>query len=248
MRPRLGIGNCAVKHWRPSEIRAVALEKILKPLWQQRKELARGAAISPIGLLPIMPNRLITELLRMHVEEPEEIADEVESAVSTGSIVGGVFDRKRGRFAVAGRLPLECRRFTLAHELGHYFLHPGLFYHRDVPLIGSERTEVRGRPRQEIEADRFAAEILMPRRTLCHLIAARYGGAISPDEIDEDLAFRLTLGAFRTITLDMLVHGTRRDRSRIIAMDTHRGRSLVELFLVSREAMAIQLEDLDLVF
>ncbi len=195
-----------------------------------------------------MPDRIVTESLRMDLEEPEQIVDEIGLDPSTGSIVGGTFDRKRRRFAVAGRLPLECRRFTLAHELGHFFLHPRLFYHRDVPLIGSERTEMRGRPRAEAEADRFAAEILIPRRTLCDLVAARYGGAISPEEADEDLAFRLTLGASRRITMDVLVHGTRRERSRIIATDTHAGRSLVELFLVSREAMAIHLEDLDLVF
>jgi len=91
------------------------------------------------------------------------------------------------------------------------------------------------------------AEILIPRRTLCDLIAIRYRRIISPDEFDEDLAFRPSLGAFRTITVDMLVRATRRDRSRIIATDTHAGPSLKEMFLVSREAMAIQLEDLDLV-
>ncbi len=236
-----------MKRWHPDEIRAVALEKVLRPLWRRRREFARGAAISPIGLLPIMPDRIITELLGLRLEQPEQIPEETEGP-SIGSMIGGAIDRRLGLFAVAGNLPIECRRFTLAHELGHCFLHPDLIYHRDVPLIGSERTEVGGRPRQEIEADRFGAEVLIPRRTLCDLIAARYRGVISPDEIDEDFAFRLSLGAFRTITVDMLVHATRRERSRIIATDTHAGPSLMDMFLVSREAMAIQLEDLDLVF
>src|SRR5438552_3002779 len=228
-----------VKHWTPDEIRAVALEKVLRPLWRRRREFARGAAISPIGLLPIMPDRIITELLGMRLERPEQIPEETDGP-SIGSMIGGVIDRRLGLFGVAGNLTIESQRSTLAHELGHYFLHPGLLYHRDIPLIGSERTEVRGRPRQEIEADRFAAEVLIPRRTLCDLIAVRYRGVISPDEVDEDLAFRLSLGAFRTITMDMIVRATRRERSRIIAMDTHAAPSLKQLFLVARDMVAIQ--------
>jgi len=211
--------------------------------------MAPGAHISPIELLPIRPDHIITELLRMKLERPEEIGEMIPGSTS---MIGGILDRRNERFIVAGQLPLACQRFTLAHELGHFFLHPGLIYHRDLPVIGVERGE-RGRPPLEEEADRFAAEILIPPRTLRDVFVVRYRKAISPDEIDENMAFRLTMGSpassrLGTITVDMLVHGKRRFRSRIIATDTHAGPSLVELFAVSRESMAIQLEDLDLVF
>jgi hypothetical protein len=70
---------------------------------------------------------------------------------------------------------------------------------------------------------------------------------ISPDEIDEHLAFRLSVGSGRPLTVDMLVQGTRRSRSQIFALDTHAEASFTELLLVSKEAMAIRLEELDLV-
>lgn len=54
------------------------------------------------------------------------------------------------------------RRFTIAHELGHYFLHRtqasvfvDAIYFRDT-------TSSAGRKRQEIAANAFAAELLMP--------------------------------------------------------------------------------------
>jgi IrrE N-terminal-like domain len=236
-----------LKRWRRNEIRSVALAKILTPLWRRRREFGSGAALSPLALLPIRPNEIITELLRLRIEEPEEIILDFERDPDTPSLVGGIVDRELGRFVIAGRFPLASRRFTTAHELGHYFLHPDLVYHRDIPLIGTEYTEIRGRLPEEVEADLFAAEVLMPSRLLRDLFVARYRGAISPDEIDEGIAFKLSMGASRTLTIDMLVHGGPRYRSRIIATDTHAGPSFVELFLVSREAMAIRLEQLDLV-
>jgi Zn-dependent peptidase ImmA (M78 family) len=50
---------------------------------------------------------------------------------------------------------LGRQRFTMAHELGHLMLHPlGLDY-RAIHSAGSK-------DRKEVEADQFAAELLMP--------------------------------------------------------------------------------------
>lgn len=48
---------------------------------------------------------------------------------------------------------LERRRFTVAHELGHLMLHDTHKAFRDVTYNGSE---------QESEANRYAADLLMP--------------------------------------------------------------------------------------
>jgi len=60
------------------------------------------------------------------------------------------------------------QRFTIAHELGHYLLHAGLLSHVDKDYRvnyrsaeSSEATNV-----EEIEANFFAASILMPRQFL----------------------------------------------------------------------------------
>lgn len=236
-----------MKRWTSKDIRTLAFEQILTPLWRRRREFAPGTGPVCLGLLPIRPDRIITELLNLKLEEPEEIIPDDGPHPSAGHQIAGVLDRELHRIVSATKFPLPCRRFTMLHEVGHYFLHPNVTYHRDVPLIGSERTEVRGRGREEVEADMFAAEVLMPRRLTADLFIARYGGVISPNGIDEHLAFKLSMGATRTISVDVLVHGTRRDRSRIIAVDGHAGLSFVDLFGASKEAVAIRLEELGLV-
>ena len=54
------------------------------------------------------------------------------------------------------------QRFTIAHEIGHLLLHKGQTVFVDKPVrldaVSSMGTEV-----QEIDANRFAAELLMPR-------------------------------------------------------------------------------------
>jgi len=240
------------RRWTTSEIRALAFKRVLKPLWLRRKEFAPGAVDSPLGLLPIKPDLVLKEFLALKLEEPYEIIPELDRDPLASSQIGGILDRELNLVVVAKSLTLESRRYTILHEAGHYVLHPEFVYHRDVPLIGSERTELRGRPREEVEADIFAAEVLMPKRLVIDLFFARYGGAVSPDEIDEDLVFKLSLGIGRRLSIDVLLFGTgranaRRERSRIFAIDTHAGVSFTQLFLVSREAMAIRLEELGLV-
>ena len=141
-----------MRRWRGQETRELALEKILKPLWQRRREFVPGAGPSPLELLPIRPALIITELLRLRLEEPEEIIPETGTHPLAGLQTAGILDRELGRIVIAEKFPLACRRYTAFHEVGHYVLHPDIVYHRDRPLIGSERTEVRGRPRDEVEA------------------------------------------------------------------------------------------------
>lgn len=47
----------------------------------------------------------------------------------------------------------KLTRFTIAHELGHVMLHPPGEAFRDVEFVGTQ---------QETEANRFAADLLMP--------------------------------------------------------------------------------------
>lgn len=60
------------------------------------------------------------------------------------------------------------QRFTIAHEIGHLVLHGSnqedLFIDKKVFNRNSKASE--GMYRQEIEANRFAAELLMPKRFL----------------------------------------------------------------------------------
>jgi len=56
------------------------------------------------------------------------------------------------------------RRFTIAHELGHFRLHRGVAIHIDEDFRVNLRDEdsSKGVSWEEVEANRFAAELLMP--------------------------------------------------------------------------------------
>lgn len=48
----------------------------------------------------------------------------------------------------------QRQRFTVAHELGHLFLHKEKRHHRDMRFSGFDKSEV--------EANQFAADLIMP--------------------------------------------------------------------------------------
>lgn len=77
-------------------------------------------------------------------------------SVATEGFFGLSISREGGGPAVVvntwGRISVERWIFTAAHELGHLLLHPGAFDAAD----GAERAA------EEKEADRFAAELLLP--------------------------------------------------------------------------------------
>jgi len=183
--------------------------------------------------------------MSVRLEEPEEIIPEIP-APGAPTEIGGILDRELARIVVARKLPMLVRRFTIFHEIGHWFVHPNLVYHRDVPVTGVERGN-RLLPVEEREANLFAAEALMPRGLVADLFALRYGPYLHLDEIDENLAFKLSLGGSRALSVDELRAMSRRDRSRLIAEDSHAGLPMTEIFAVSVAAMAIRLEELRLV-
>lgn len=76
-----------------------------------------------------------------------------------------------GAGAVIGVNSTQSRvrqRFTIAHEFGHYLLHEGIREHVDQGYRVNYRDEESGLARnvEEIEANFFAASLLMPRRFL----------------------------------------------------------------------------------
>lgn len=61
------------------------------------------------------------------------------------------------------------RRFTIAHELGHHFLHRSYLennVHVDKAILNRNEISSQGIDKKEIEANTFAAELLMPAAEL----------------------------------------------------------------------------------
>jgi Zn-dependent peptidase ImmA (M78 family) len=84
--------------------------------------------------------------------------------------------------------PEVRQRFTVAHELGHWKLHPG----KRVFLDHLVRVDFRdGRSdREEVQANGFAAELLMPKELIVREVAHRGlpGSAIRVNQLVEELA------------------------------------------------------------
>jgi hypothetical protein len=109
------------------------------------------------------------------------------------------YRRRRRRFVVfyaeaapPGR-PASRVRYTLAHELGHFFLPGHHAYLRSGRWLGVRADRVASR-RLEREADWFAAALLMPRRPFAEAVRRRVGGRVCRLA---DLA-ALADGVFRT--------------------------------------------------
>lgn len=84
------------------------------------------------------------------------------------------------------------KRFTIAHELGHFMLHKDQQLHvlsNDLISIAKYRNEVssQGVDTEEIEANRFAAELLMPEEMITRYMKEKDLSFIS-EEIINDMA------------------------------------------------------------
>ncbi|MBI5818286.1 MAG: ImmA/IrrE family metallo-endopeptidase [Verrucomicrobia bacterium] len=107
---------------------------------------------------------------QLWVESPDEI-DLLTLAHQAGSlrIEDGGLDNAEGRIvapgATGGTIRVKAgmnrgrRRFTIAHEIGHYILHPREGLDRDDT---AKNFTVWNDPGEEAEANLFAAELLMP--------------------------------------------------------------------------------------
>jgi Zn-dependent peptidase ImmA (M78 family) len=170
------------------------------------------------------------------------LCDDVELPDEHGEEVLGKLDVIAGRIHINARLRSEPGRyrFTLAHELGHWRLHrhhllalqnqPSLFASHPgangptMTTLNRAVTSLKP-PREEIQANRFAAALLVSPAALRREVALRFGEqGISKLLASEPGASRRAQG--RTIAL--------------VQVGSYPG--LAAAFAVSAEAMAIALD------
>ena len=100
---------------------------------------------SSVKEAPVDLERVLASL-RLHHERPWHLSTDVWDALTRSG-------RGRTRLKRQERAPTARERWRLAHEIGHHVLHGGEPIPRQVQW---EKNEL------ELEADQFAAEILMP--------------------------------------------------------------------------------------
>jgi|688.fasta_scaffold332984_2 Zn-dependent peptidase ImmA (M78 family) len=162
-----------------------------------------------------------------------------------GGEAAGLWQRDRATILVSTQFSYEIQRFTAAHEIGHYILHPHVgdrTLHREF-AVGAHPSK---RPLLEQEADHFAACLLMPRRAVVAEFDARFGSK-HPLALTETVAYHLKADerllfaqpAGSLLFAEAVAKAQQFDRRRF--------QSMAAFFGVSPRAMAIRLEELDLV-
>ncbi len=169
----------------------------------------------------------------------------IDTDFAGGGEAAGLWRRDRSTILVSTRFSYETQRFTAGHEIGHYVLHPHVgdrTLHRE--FAGGVQASYR--PLLEQEADHFAACLLMPRKAVIAEFDARFGSKhpLAPTDTvayhlkaDERLHFAQPPGSL--MFAETVAKAQQFDRRRF--------QSLATFFGVSPRAMAIRLEELELV-
>jgi Zn-dependent peptidase ImmA (M78 family) len=156
--------------------------------------------------------------------------------------IAGTIDKSTAKVRISRQFQQNIRSFTAAHELGHALLHQTDGLHRDRPLNG----ETISRNAIEMEADKFATFFLMPRK----LVKNNFEKYFLTDKFAIDEANAYALGQGDSVSL-MSKCKTLRQLSKMLASaEQYNGlhfTSLAKQFRVSTDAMAIRLEELELV-
>ena len=121
------------------------------------ERLTRKTLIKTRALRIPVDVALVAHRLGLHVEQADLPAE-----VSGFLTLRG----KRGTIVYNETHPRVRQRFTIAHEIGHYVMHrdqSDLFIDKRYPLWLRDTNASTGERLQEIQANHFAATLLMPR-------------------------------------------------------------------------------------
>jgi hypothetical protein len=226
-----------------SNSRLIEIDKLVRnvqiDVWSRRNELWNGNP--PQNLIDVFEPSVALVDRGYSVKCVGSLGDTYVNGVK--GEVAGVIGRNPRTVSISQRFALPIQRFTLAHELGHDVCHPGeTGLHRDVSV------EKAGQFRnwKEVEADRFASSFLMPER----LVFRQFGECFRVEciELSEEMAYALCGVGEEQVRQQ---HKSLRGIAQLVAgAGQFNGRQFLPLasqFRVSRIAMAIRLEELELV-
>ncbi len=133
------------------------------------------------------------------IAEIEEIVVEPKPADSKGVSGGIIFgDSGVGIFYSTNIMSEGFQRFTVGHELGHYFLegHPDEIL-KTAPLHVSRAGFTQGNSSIELEADHFASGLLLPSKLVRETLAENMIGLEGIEALKEASLCSLTASAIR---------------------------------------------------
>lgn len=217
----------------------------LSALYDLQIELV-GVQPTMEDFFPINLRQIVEDVLTWQIEERTDIG-----YLPTGHLIIGQTNYVEKRILLdVGNTSEGERNFTLAHEIGHITLHPMNYScHGFATRAHSKRQNERllnpepSRARLEREAQIFAAELLMPRKSVSLRLQEMFG----KDRIWSE-------GALAKRILEQSNMRSRYPRLKEIAKaigthkDSEHAKNLSDFFGVSGDAMAVRLMRLKVVF
>lgn len=189
----------------------------------------------------LRPNIVLKKALAYHYAVTDGIY--LSENGSENHETAGLIDQEQKIVLVSNRFEKSVQNFTSAHELGHALLHKQTVLHRDRPIDGLER-RIR-RNSTEYQADRFATHFLMPSK----LIKSIFKELFLTDKfiINEDNAFNLIQDSPSKLRVDSKnIRGLALKLASAENYHNQNFKSISKLFGVSVSAMAIRLEELEM--
>lgn len=199
----------------------------------------------PLGV-PDIPTLFDPRNVADHCGLYYETRDRLDTDYCGGGEAAGIWQRDRSTVLIstARRFSYETQRFTAGHEIGHFILHPSVgdrTLHREFAIAGprSSRSPI------EQEADYFSACLLIPRKAVISEFEARF--TKQPLVLTETVAYHLKADAASLFSQPRGSLLFAQAVARAEQFDRQRFTSLAQYFGVSPQAMAIRLEELELV-
>jgi hypothetical protein len=206
-------------------------------LWDRQCSLWPGEKVTPIDVCDpwVAAQYLGFEVQEGCVDSP---------GTRSGFQLGGFLNRPAKLIGLSDQQKPQTMRFTLAHEVGHVLLHPGLHHHRELPLHGITEPREAVEPKER-QANHFAGCFLVPQKQLKLAFAQSFG--VERLTLTDDVAYEL-LGSnfmalmnspYDSLHFERVVAQAQRFRGR------HFG-ALHELFKVSPTTLAVRLRQCNL--
>lgn len=229
-------GITKAHHYSHFEIEKQA-KNLHKKIWQNRNRIWPNT-------LPTNPIDMLDPLLALEfIGYDCDFYETLGQFSSGGQLIeiAGIIDRNSTKVCISRQFNNNIQNFTAAHELGHALLHETNGLHRDRPLDGTKLS----RDPIESEADKFATFFLMPEK----LVKSTFKKFFLTDRfsLNEETSFALGLGNF--VALQEKIKTLRQLSRTLASVEQYNGLHFISLanqFRVSAEAMAIRLEELEL--
>ncbi len=232
-------GNLADNVNSLSDIENIA-RNLQNTLWEQKEEIWKNNKLK--SYLEVLDPIVVIKKVMGYTLQNKKLLGNFDSKGIQAYEIAGIIDKKEKLIQISENFSLETRNFTAAHELGHAILHRQNILHRDKPSDGSEMIL---KNREETEADKFATYFLMPKKWVIDFFLEIFG--TTNFKIDGHSALLLnksTESALRYECKD------KRGLARMLSSHNYyAGKKfvpLIKIFKVSKETMAIRLEELNL--